>query len=547
MTEGGQDATARDGTVSDGPSSDGPATDMADGGVDGSSADGAGPNGDASDSGAPDGGTVAHLLVPGSNLAVGGLTSDGYLLYYDGSTQTYYARPLSGGAATAIYTAPPTAYSGYDLVIGKVAFVWSWNNYYVGTLTTWSAGMAQGISVTSTGLAYRYQTLWASEDSAHIAYLQSTSSDATVSSLYGANADGTGVTLLLSNIDTNASFHGNYPACFPRLVFRGDSAVVSYCTAADAGLTPEIQSFSVSNGWAHAAAIPNWVDSLQYNVLDRAPFTFPFAVDPDGGRIAAASATSNNGAVQVFPIDGGPGTVVDPSVQLAPSLSFTGSVNSPWAIFYNNDAGVLRRASSTNPQPSTLVDAGVNYFGALSGDGKWLLVSNTLNPGGWFNDLSLVSSENPGVPVLVASSSEYDGGPIAANAAPTGSRGFTTDSAYALATTNLWQNTTGQWVGSLRSMPVAPPFTTKLLTNGSAINFVTLRGSEILVGDNFQDSDGGSSATVDIDVVDPAASGGAVNIARGVPGDLAVSSDLTQVAYTVTTGAAPGIYVSTLP
>jgi hypothetical protein len=543
-TGGERDATSVDGTVSDGPSSDGPMPDVMS--ADAGRADGAVTNGDASDSASADGGIVARLLVPGSNLAVGGITSDGYVIYYDGSTQTYYARPLSGGSATAIYTAPPSAYSGYDFVIGKVAFVWAWNSQYLGTLTTWSSGMPQGVSLTSTGLAYRYQTLWASSDSAHIAYLQSTSSDATVSSLYGANADGTGVTLLLSNIDTNASFQGSYPACFPRLVFRGDSAVVSFCTAADAGLTPEIQSFSISNGWARRGAVPNWVDSRQYNLLDQAPFTFPFAVDPDGGRIAAASASSGNGAVQVFPIDGGAGTVVDPSVALAPSLSFAGSVDSPWSIYYNDDAGALRRAYASNPVPQTLVDASVNYFSALSGDGKWLLVSDTLNAGGWFSDLSLVSTESPGVPVLVASSSQYDGGPITAKAAPSVARGFTTDSAYALATTNLWQNHAGQWVGSLRSMPVTPPTTTRLVAQ-SVVNFVTLRGSMVLVGDNFQDTDGGSTPTLDIDVVDPSGSGGALNIATGVPGDMAVSSDLTQAAYTVTSGAAPGIYVSTLP
>ena len=63
--------------------------------------------------------------------------------------------------------------------------------------------------------------MWASDDSTHIAYLTSTTSDASQSSLYGANADGTGATLLLANIDTNASFSGQHPACFPRARLPG--------------------------------------------------------------------------------------------------------------------------------------------------------------------------------------------------------------------------------------------------------------------------------------------------------------------------------------
>jgi hypothetical protein len=445
---------------------------------------------------------------------------------------------------TTIYTAPGTMSADYVAVIGNVAFVWSWNSEYIGTLMAWSSGMAQGVSLTTNGLAYLYQTVWGSDDSKHVAYLESTSSDASVSAIYGANADGTGVTLLVSDVDTNTSD----TVCFPRLVFRGDYAVASYCTVTDGGSNPTIQSFSISNGWASAAVVPNWVDSFQFNLLDRSPFTFAFAVDPDGGRIAAASATSGNGAVQVFSIDGGPGTVIDPNVLLTPSLSFMGSVINPWSIFYNNDAGVLKQAYATNPAPQTLVDAGVNYFNAQSSDGKWMLVSNDSNSGGWFSDLSLVSTQAPGAPVLVASSNQYGGLPVAPSGfIYGGSRGFTADSAYALVTTNLTLNSENRWVGYLRSMLVTPPYTTDLLTNGYMIDYAALRGSKILVTDNFQDTDGGSLPTVDIDVVDPASSGGPVNIVRGVGGGNGVSSDKTQIAYSVGTGAAPGIYVSPLP
>ena len=243
---------------------------------------------------------TTQLLVPGATFEVMGVTTDGHVIYYDSSSQTYYAKPLGGGAATAIYTGPGSLNTGYASVFGNVAFVWAWDSDYIGTLTTWTPGMAQGATLTTSGLSYLYQTEWASDDSTHIAYLTSTTSDASQSSLYGANADGTGATLLLANIDTNADFSGQNPVCFPRAVFRGDYLFVSSCTVTDAGgVTPTIQSFSISRGWAPAAIIPDWVDSLQFAVLDRSPFTFSFQVDPDGGRIAAASTASGDGGLQI--------------------------------------------------------------------------------------------------------------------------------------------------------------------------------------------------------------------------------------------------------
>jgi hypothetical protein len=547
-SEGGLDS-ASDGASDGGDgASDGGSDGASDGGSDGASDDG------GSDGAweAGEGGTATHLLVPGTTLTIFAATSDDYLIYYDSSTQTYYARPLSGGPATTIYTAPLSAYGGYCTIINKLAFCWSWNSNYIGTLIAWSSGTPQGATLTTTGLAYLYQTMWASDDSKHVAFVQNTSADATVGDIYGANADGSGVTLLLSNIDINSSFSGQAPGCFPRVVFRGDHAVVSSCTvriSAGLALAPTLQIFSISNGWARTALVPNVVDSLQFNPLDRNPFTFPFAVDPDGGRIVTASASSGNGALQVFPTDGGPGTVVDPGVQVSSSLSFTGSVTNPWSILYNNSAGALLQAYAANPTPKTLVEAGVNYFNALSSDGQWMLVSNNPNNNlGWFADLSLVSTQTPGTPVPVALSSQYGGLPITPRAIYAGgNRGFTTDNAYVLVMTNLIETGYNRWLGYLRSMSVTPPYTMKLLSTGYMVDYVPLRRSKVVVGDNYQRGDGGTSPTVDIDVVDPASDGSAANIAKGVPGDSALSNDQTQIAYTVKTGAAPGIYVSPVP
>jgi hypothetical protein len=556
IEDAGTDASGLDGTMSDAPSTDGTLPDATP--ADAALSDVSTPVDTGSDAvaDAADGEAGAtmttQLLVPGTSFQVMGVTTDGHVVYNDRSAGAYYAKPLDGGAATTIYTSPGSMNTGYASVFGNVVFVWAWNSgTYIGTLTTWTPGMAQGATLTTSGLAYLYQTIWASDDSTHIAYLTSTTSDASQSSLYGAKADGTGATLLLANIDTNAAFSGQHPACFPRALFRGDYLFVSSCTVTDAGVTPTIQSFSISGGWAPAAVVPSWVHSLQYAILDRSPFTFSFEVDPDGGRIAAASTASGDGGLQVFPSDGGPGAALDPSYVLASAFSFTGSPTAPWSLFYNNDAGVLRQAYASNPAPQVLVDAGVNYLDALSNDGKWMLVSSTQNNDGYFTDVSLVSTQTPGVPVPVVTSTQYGSLPVTPSGWEYGGpRGFTVDSSYALATTNMTQNNAGAWIGSLRSMSVTTPNTTKLLTNGYMLRYQALRGTKVLVEDNFQDTDGGSQPTVDFDVVDPASSGGPVNITQGVQvqfNDYGVSADQTQVAYVIATGASPGIYVSTLP
>ena len=75
-------------------------------------------------------------------------------------------------------------------------------------------------------------------------------------------------------------------------------------------------------------------------------------------------------------------------------------------------------------------------------------------------------------------------------------------------------------------------------------------GSKLVVSDNYQQPDddaGRDYPLVDLDEVDPASSGAAVNIATGVVPTYAVSADLTQIAYEVLSGPVPGIYVSPVP
>ncbi len=517
----------RDGTVSEAGTADG---------SDAATVEASPPDGSA---------TQPALLRAGATLSVLGITGDDDVVFYDGASQTYYAEAIDGGPVTTIYTVPPSLNGGYAFAVGDEVFAFGWGNDFVGPLVAWSSKASQPATLTSNGLAFLYQSAWTSDDSRYIGYLQSATSDGKTSALYVANADGTNAVALIPDVDTDVR---TPPSCFPRIVFRDDYLVASYCTGEDAGLTPMIRSFSISNGWAPAVVVPGFVDPLTYNVIDRDPFTYPFAVEPDGGRVVAISAANDGGALQVFPIDGGPGSTFDPATSMSPSQSFAGSTSNPWYVFYNDDAGALRQTPVASPSPQVLVDGGIFYFDAISNDGRWMLVSNQVNGLGFYSDVSLVSTVSPGAALLIASSAQSGGLPVAPSPARYGGGGFTADDGYAIVYSDMTQNTQNAWMGHVQSMSVAAPHSMERLSNGYAIGHASLGGSKVLLLDNFQEIDGGAAAsTVDLDLVDLSGTTPATRIAAGVPGDTAVSIDRSKIAYTVLQGSAPGIYVSPIP
>jgi hypothetical protein len=543
---GGNDSAVNDSAANDSGSADSTVAESAapEGGG-GDASDAAAPDAsdaetaDAQDGGdgqAGDGG--ATLWLPG-NITIEGITSDNYVIYQDLSTTTWYARPLAGGASTLLYTVPATATNSYGNVVGKTVFIYGWRgSNYTGTLTSWSSGAAQPGTLTDNALAYLYQTAWASKDSPYVAYLQLDTFG--VSNLYGANVDGTGVTLLAANVDT-------YPSdtsCFPRVAFRGGFAVAAYCSDTDAGgVVPVIQSFAIGNGWAPSVIVTSWVDQYRFNIENVDPSVFPFGIDPDGGRVIAASSTDAGGSLQVFPIDGGLGTVLDPSWQLNPSLSFAGTKTNPWSVVYNTDAGVLKQTSVANPAPQVLLDGGVNYFDAFSASGKWMITSTLLHPVRSFQDLSVTSTVNPGQSLLLATSAQYGNTPLATSGYE--NRAFTSDERYAIIYTDMYQTTNGAWAQKVRAAAVTPPLALKLLSTGDATDATPMAGSKVAIMDNYVPGDGGAApVTFDLHVADPSSSAPPTLVASGLPGRYNVTHDGSAVLYTVT---GVGIYEYVLP
>ena len=432
-----------------------------------------------------------------------------------------------------IYAVPPASTYTYQEFSGDDVFVFDVGSNYISTVTMWSATLAQPVTLTTSGLATYFFSAWATDDAKHVAYLQS-SGDGTVSALYGANGDGSSPTLLVGGLVTSS----NAGRCFPLLEFRGGYAFVSYCTSTDAGTTRTISAFSINDGWAPVSSIPNVVFTNTVEGTPAVPFYYPFFVDPDGGRVIAASA----GALEVFPIDGGQATPLDPNTPWASTLYLAAGHTSPWYAVYNTDAGVLMQAYADNPVPRVLVDGGIAKFVAGSLDGKWMMVSSGSNAQG-FLDLRTVSTVNPGPAQVIAT--RVDDGNLIVN---TQNGAFTTDGQYSIAYTNQTQSSGGTTLFLVRSMGVAPPFLARQLSNGYAVWSYPLAGSKVLVVDNFVDTDGGtgSVATVDLDLVDPSSGAAGIPLVQGVVNNTAVSADHSVVVY-LGNGPSPGIYVTPVP
>lgn len=476
----------------------------------------------AGEAGAVDAGYPGPTLVQsGANLKMRGMTADDYVVYISRTTNTYFAQSIAPGSTPTQLYALSSSQSGIVSVLGDLVFVWGYASYYAATVTLWSSALSTPLPLSSTAYA---GDVWASADSQHFAYVSVTgTSGVLVGSIVGVDVDASGAhpRTLVTNVDLSH--------CSVSVRFAGSYAVAGYCPASDAGTTQTVQSFSVADDWSPSLVVHDNLGS--------------FAVDPNGQEVVAASTSTGNGDLQVFPIDGGgAGTVLDTATALSGQV-ILGSPTYPWSIDYTTQAGGLMQTFVTNPAPQLLVDGGVSYLDARSVDGKWLLVTNQVSSGQYL-DFSLVSTTNPGTPQLVAASTQYGSLPLGLSA----SLGtFTTDGQSVLFYSNWAESSAGLYVGYLHSMSIASPSTYRLLSNGYGYDDVALQGSKVLLLDDFQLPDGGTIPTVDLEVVDLSTTKPAQLIASGVPREVAVSTDLSKFAYVVLQGPTAGVYVAPVP
>jgi hypothetical protein len=552
----GEDSTVGDAPASDGLAQDGPATDAPEDGGPGTvvdapaeadaletaadSGDATVPDGsggsvtDAASDGsvldaaneageAGDGGYAGPTLVQsGENLKMRGMTADDNVVYISRVTNTYFAQSIAPGSSpTQLYTLSSTQ-SGMVSVLGDLVFVWGYAHFYASTITLWSSALATPVNVTNTAYA---GYVWASADSKHFAYVNVTNTTAPyVGSIIGVDLDSSGMhpTTLVTNVDLSH--------CSVAMRFSGSYVVAGYCAATDAAVTQTVQSFSIPDGWSPGLVVPGSIDG--------------FVVDPNGQLVVAASTASAGGDLQAFPIDGGgTPTVLDPSTHIVGAKAIVGSPTYPWSIDYAVGGGGLMQTYVDNPAPQVLVDAGITRVDAVSGDGKWLLVTNQLDSNGHDLDLSLASTLVPGTPQLVATSTQYGSMPLGLAA----SKGvFTTDGQSLLFYTS-YAPSAGIYVGSLQAMSITAPSTYRQLSTGLVYDDVSLAGSKVLMLDDFEEPDGSTIPLVDLKVIDVSTSDPAQLIASAVPREVAVSADLSKFAYVVLLGPTAGVYVANVP
>src|SRR5580704_1252005 len=115
-----------------------------------------GASGDGSGGGDAEAGAAAPTLwlAGASSLSLYGITSDNYVIYYDGSVRTFFAQPVGGGSPIAIYVLPGSLETTAPVIIGKTVFIYTFasNNVRVGPILAWSSSLAAAVPLGSTGI-----------------------------------------------------------------------------------------------------------------------------------------------------------------------------------------------------------------------------------------------------------------------------------------------------------------------------------------------------------------------------------------------------------
>jgi hypothetical protein len=492
--------------------------------------DAASPSDAAPASDAHDAGGVS-LVVTGEDLYVWGVTGDGYAIYstYVGSTATFYAVSLAGGAPTTI--AQTSSAYAFVTVQGNIVFAaTNPDGYYVGPLTVWSsAGGPHQVSSSSFYMA------GASKDSAHVVYLDNVTEPATdagvaiVGDLYGANADGTGATLLASGV--SGFYSGGQTDCYSYFTFAGSFAVLEACNAGGDG-TQTVSSYQA----------PGWTSSQLS--------TGAYAVWGFDNADTQALVSSSTG-LQVVQLAGGSATTIDATGQ---SAVFTSDGKN---VVYATSTGVLARSPVASPAPQQLVASGVEGVFTLSPDDQTALLYESYDSQTGLTDLYGASASMPGTATALVSA--QNAGIAGLSSYMTGSN-FTVDSSHAL----FWSgvvvptgNESFAVLGSLESGATTGAGSPAQLAMNSSAAFAAGGSTVVFMGNYAQV--GNTQATIDIEWVDTAKSAAPITIVKGAGPTFFLTPAKDRVVYAATlpgdagsggdaaTGVAVGLYTTPLP
>ncbi len=470
----------------------------------------------------PDGGAfpVGTQLVKSATVSGAGLTSDGYAVYVDSSSNKAYAVGIAGDAGAPV-TIGAVDNSGMS-VVGAAVLNWTGavqtTGLGYGALSIWtSAHGVQSLATASLSPSNQVNGWFdVSKDGSSVLYFDNAvdvGSIGATADLYVANTDGTGKVALVKGVYITAQ-------CVPQVGFVGAYAVASYCTSAptvDAGTAQPIATISTwtGAGWATTvqaagSAYGYWsADAAQTLVAYRnAAGFYAYTVATDSSKLV-----DTNGVSGVFTSDS-------------------------TAIVYVTTKGTVSRATLAAPSPQVVLaagDAGAGYMGllALSPDDSYLVAYQNYDANSGYTDLyfSSTAAGSTATPLSSAQTAAIYGD------------AFTADSKYAL----YYANLNSSQVGDYDIASVTTPTPTKVAGNGWE-GFATTAGKVVFTA-NWMAGAQGSSGRSDLQKLDTAVGTTASTVVSQVDSNFFLSSDKSQLVYSWSycSNAQAGLYVTATP
>ncbi len=417
------------------------------GGVVGSSSGGASDGGSGGTETGPTGPVApsGNQVVTSATITLEGMTSDGYAVYGDTSTNTLSVVGVEQADGGPALSTTPVSLGTADLatvvIDGELALFFSGGESEAGptatgTLSAWSA--ATGPVVIGAGamlpdLSNSYYPFGASPDGRYVAYLGAVAADGATATLYLSEVAAGTQTPLLSSIDVLED------GCQPRVTFSGDYVVAAYCQVPSGAMVPDagtpymatLASFLAPGGTATTLAtaiLPGFVADTKGG----------FAITYNASGLVSTAVTGAGGLV-----------LIDPSANSA-FLSSDGTI-----VVYATIDNALKRASTSPPANVTsLVPGSFANVDGISTDNAWAI-------GDLDGGLSAASATTPGAAIALAAGETGKGGDS-----------FTTDGKYALYLTSLASIGTG----TMTAYPLASG------SAGSAVLFGAGAFEDVAVG-----------------------------------------------------------------
>jgi len=371
-----------------------------------SSADGGSSSGSESSSGSGSGSSSGSSSssssggLPGTQIAVGndltvyGVTSDGFVIYYDHTAGAIDAVSVTGGTVYTVSANPGTNFQIYTA--GKIAAVWTnvdANN--IGQLITWTA-LDHAKVFTNAAASYAgYGAIDAT--STYLVYTANVSGTASCD-VIGSRADSTAASTLASDVYPPPSSQalyiaGNHAVLNSASVTTGETQVTSYVlgTWGTIPITTPNAAFWGVQGFDAAGDKMLLLDpSLNLDVFpigSNVPALIASAVATDTSAMQGFEGYLNNAGTEVISVGTGATTLqYSPVLLPAATVLATGTNLSLYAISptehtlvaYNGTTSEMVFGSATANGTFTSLAPALNFGGAVyTGDSSHILfVSN---------------------------------------------------------------------------------------------------------------------------------------------------------------------------